>query len=58
MLARTVARLPATAGRRTFSTTRAQMGSPYHYPEGPRSNIPFDPLKKTFALKYWAFMGM
>jgi cytochrome c oxidase subunit 7c len=33
------------------------MGSPYHYPEGPRSNIPFNPLTKWFALRYWSFMG-
>ena len=55
--ARTVARLPATAARRGFHTTPRQMGSPYHYPEGPRSNIPFNPLTKWFAVRYWTFMG-
>lgn len=57
MFARSVARLPATAARRGFHTTPRQMGSPYHYPEGPRSNIPFNPLTKWFALRYWSFMG-
>ncbi|OJJ71356.1 hypothetical protein ASPBRDRAFT_610154 [Aspergillus brasiliensis CBS 101740] len=42
--------------RRGFSTTRAQLGSPYHYAEGPRSNIPFNPLTKYFFWRYWAFM--
>lgn len=44
-------------GRRAFSTTRAQLGSPYHYPEGPRSNIPFNPLTRFFAFRFWGFMG-
>ena len=57
MFARSVARLPATAARRGFHTTPRQMGSPYHYPEGPRSNIPFNPLTKWFAVRYWTFMG-
>lgn len=43
--------------RRGFHSTRPQLGSQYHYPEGPRSNIPFDPLKKGFALKFWGFCG-
>jgi len=34
------------------------MSSPYHYPEGPRSNIPFNPLTKWFALRYWGFMAV
>ncbi|PIG88327.1 cytochrome c subunit [Aspergillus arachidicola] len=42
--------------RRGFSTTRAQLGSPFHYAEGPRSNIPFNPLTKFFFFRYWAFM--
>lgn len=57
MFARSVARLPATAARRGFHTTPRQMGSPFHYPEGPRSNIPFNPMTKWFALRYWSFMG-
>ncbi|GAB7330380.1 hypothetical protein MBLNU13_g02002t1 [Cladosporium sp. NU13] len=58
MFARSVARLPATAARRGFHTTPRQMGSPYHYPEGPRSNIPFNPLTKWFAVRYWTFMAV
>merc|ERR1711964_87245 len=27
-------------------------------PEGPRSNIPFNPLTKWFALRYWSFMAV
>lgn len=44
--------------RRAFSTTRAQLASPYHYAEGPRSNIPFNPKTKYFFFRYWAFMSM
>ncbi|KAI7123495.1 hypothetical protein KC352_g32527, partial [Hortaea werneckii] len=51
-------RLPNTVARRGFSTTRAQFNSPYHYPEGPRSSIPFNPLTRWFALRYWGFMGL
>ncbi|KAJ5438828.1 uncharacterized protein N7458_009826 [Penicillium daleae] len=50
------ARMATVAARRGFSTTRAQLGSPYHYAEGPRSNIPFNPLTKHFFWRYWAFM--
>jgi cytochrome c oxidase subunit 7c len=60
MLARTTFRAasaPTLVARRGFQSTRAQMASPYHYPEGPRSNLPFDPLKKGFAFKFWGFMG-
>jgi len=60
MLARATFRAasaPALVARRGFQSTRAQMSSPYHYPEGPRSNLPFDPLKRGFAFKYWGFMG-
>ena len=60
MLARATFRAasaPTLVARRGFQSTRAQMSSPYHYPEGPRSNLPFDPLKKGFAFKYWGFMG-
>ncbi|KAL4798872.1 hypothetical protein BDW69DRAFT_158281 [Aspergillus filifer] len=52
------ARMAANSvARRGFSTTRTQLGSPYHYAEGPRSNIPFDPLRKSFKYKYWAYMA-
>ncbi|KAI9793489.1 MAG: hypothetical protein M1816_007921 [Peltula sp. TS41687] len=47
--------LASRLGRRGFHSTRSRLGSQYHYPEGPRSNLPFDPLKKGFALKFWGF---
>jgi len=43
--------------RRGFSTTRPLYDSPFHYPEGPRSNLPFNPKTKFFWLRYWGFMG-
>ncbi|CAI7628570.1 unnamed protein product [Penicillium pancosmium] len=46
----------AVTGRRAFTTTRTQMGSPFHYAEGPRTNIPFNPLTKHFFWRYWSFM--
>ncbi len=47
----------STAARRGFQTTRAQFSSPYHYPEGPRTNIPFNTQSKWFPVGYWAFMA-
>ncbi|KAK3344310.1 cytochrome c oxidase subunit VIIc-domain-containing protein [Lasiosphaeria hispida] len=44
--------------RRGFQTTRAQLSSPYHYPEGPYTNIPFNPKTKWFAFRYWGFMAV
>jgi cytochrome c oxidase subunit 7c len=44
--------------RRGFHSTRSQLSSPYHYPDGPRSNIPFNPLTKWFAFRYWTFMAV
>ncbi|PSK34478.1 hypothetical protein B9Z65_8804 [Elsinoe australis] len=61
MLSRSALRASAplnTVARRGFSSTRTQLGSPYHYPEGPRSNIPFNPLTKFFAVRYWGFMAV
>lgn len=43
------------AGRRGFHATRTQMSSPYHYPEGPYSNLPFNPKKKTFPILFWGY---
>ncbi|KAG8631796.1 hypothetical protein KVT40_000936 [Elsinoe batatas] len=60
MLSRSAFRAAApikTVARRGFST-RAQLASPYHYPEGPRSNIPFNPMTKFFAVRYWGFMAV
>lgn len=48
---------PVFVARRGFQSTRAQLSSPYHYPEGPRSNLPFDPLKRGFAIKFWGYCG-
>ncbi|KAF9871221.1 cytochrome-c oxidase chain VIIc [Colletotrichum karsti] len=59
MLARAAARaVPQTrtvVARRGFQTTRAQMSSPYHYPEGPYSNIPFNPKSKFFGVGFWTY---
>lgn len=42
---------------RAFRTSAARLSSPYHYPEGPRSNLPFNPLTKYFYVRYWGTMG-
>ena len=60
MLPQTAARARIASSavvRRAFHTTRPQLASPYHYPEGPRSNLPFNPLTKWFVIRYWGFMG-
>jgi cytochrome c oxidase subunit 7c len=46
--------------RRPFHSTRARRSgdSPYHYPEGPRSNLPFNPRGKYFRVKYFAVIGV
>ncbi|KAK3073709.1 Cytochrome c oxidase assembly protein cox15 [Teratosphaeriaceae sp. CCFEE 6253] len=51
-------RLPNTLGRRGFHSTRPQLSSPHHYPEGPRNNLPFNPLTRFFAVRFWGFMGL
>ncbi|ROW06847.1 hypothetical protein VMCG_03964 [Cytospora schulzeri] len=43
------------AGRRGFHSTRSQMSSPYHYPEGPYSNLPFNPKKRGFPILFWGY---
>lgn len=53
--ARAVPKTPSTVARRGFQTTRAQMSSPYHYPEGPYTNIPFNPKSKFFGLGFWTY---
>lgn len=61
MLSRAAVRASSTTSmvaRRGFHSTRAQLSSPHHYPEGPRSNIPFNPLTKYFAFRYWTFMAV
>ncbi|KAJ2906965.1 cytochrome-c oxidase chain VIIc [Zalerion maritima] len=44
--------------RRAFHTTRTRLSSPYHYPEGPHSNIPFNPKTRFFGLRYWSFCAV
>ncbi|TQN73565.1 hypothetical protein CSHISOI_01899 [Colletotrichum shisoi] len=53
--ARAVPQTRAVVARRGFQTTRAQMSSPYHYPEGPYSNLPFNPKSKWFAPGFWTY---
>lgn len=43
--------------KRGFHASRAQFSSPYHYPEGAYSNIPFNPRSKWFGPAYWTFMA-
>lgn len=43
------------AGRRGFHATRSQMSSPYHYAEGPYTNLPFNPKKKGFPILFWGY---
>lgn len=57
MLSRAAARTSSQLiSRRGFSTTTARMSSPYHYPVGPYSNLPFNPRSKWFPVGYWTFM--
>lgn len=57
MLATTATRAATRAvARRGFHTTRAQQSSPYHYPEGPYTNLPFNTKTRFFAVRYWSFM--
>ncbi|KAI1159521.1 cytochrome-c oxidase chain VIIc [Nemania serpens] len=48
--------LTALVARRAFHATRARLSSPYHYPEGPYSNLPFNTKTRFFAFRYWAYM--
>ncbi|RPB28550.1 hypothetical protein L211DRAFT_763970, partial [Terfezia boudieri ATCC MYA-4762] len=48
------ARPGAIVARRGLHATPARLGG-YHYPEGPRSNLPFNPLTRFFYLRYIAF---
>ena len=60
MLSRTAIRAskaPSMITSRGFRTSTARLSSPYHYPEGPRSNLPFNPLTRFFAVRYWGTMG-
>lgn len=57
MIGRATRAAAPAISRRTFTSTRAQLASPFHYPEGPRSNLPFNPNTKFFAIRYWTFMS-
>ncbi|KAI5809601.1 hypothetical protein DFH27DRAFT_152876 [Peziza echinospora] len=48
------ARAGAVVPRRGLHATPSRLGG-YHYPEGPRSNLPFNPLTRFFALRYIAY---
>ncbi|KAL7267238.1 hypothetical protein RUND412_010185 [Rhizina undulata] len=48
-------RAPLT--RRGLHATASRLGG-YHYPEGPRSNIPFNPLTRFFAVRYIAYCSL
>jgi cytochrome c oxidase subunit 7c len=55
---RATPQITSLVARRGFHATRAQLSSPYHYPEGAYSNLPFNPLSKWFAVKYWSFCAV
>lgn len=58
MISQAAARTTASlVTRRGFHATRARLSSPYHYPEGAYSNIPFNPRSKWFGVGYWGFMA-
>ncbi|KAL9125581.1 MAG: hypothetical protein Q9217_005231 [Psora testacea] len=60
MLSRTALRAskaPSTIARRNFRTSATRLSSPYHYPEGPYSNIPFNPKTRFFFIRYWSTMA-
>ena len=46
------------AARRGFPPLAPSSVAPYHYAEGPRTNIPFNPMTKHFFWRYWAFMSL
>ncbi|KAI1179833.1 cytochrome-c oxidase chain VIIc [Nemania sp. FL0916] len=48
-------RMTSLMARRAFHATRARLSSPYHYPEGPYTNIPFNPRTRFFAFRFWGF---
>ncbi|KAI2632310.1 hypothetical protein GGR54DRAFT_583026 [Hypoxylon sp. NC1633] len=54
---RATPRITTLVSRRAFHATRARFSSPYHYPEGPRSNLPFNTQTRFFFVRYWAYMA-
>lgn len=58
MFSRAATRTTTTlVSRRAFHATRARMSSPYHYPDGAYTNLPFNPHSKWFSFGYWTFMA-
>lgn len=58
MLSRAATRTTTSlVSKRGFHATRARLSSPYHYPEGPYTNLPFNPRSKWFGVGYWTFMA-
>ncbi|RYO93166.1 hypothetical protein DL766_005701 [Monosporascus sp. MC13-8B] len=47
--------MTALVSRRAFHATRARLSSPYHYPEGPYSNLPFNTKTRFFGLRFFLF---
>ncbi|KAI1810017.1 cytochrome-c oxidase chain VIIc [Poronia punctata] len=55
VVARASPRMTSLISRRAFHATRARLSSPYHYAEGPYSNLPFNTKTRFFAFRYWAY---
>ncbi|KAI2622851.1 hypothetical protein GGS21DRAFT_344892 [Xylaria nigripes] len=55
IVARASPRITSLISRRAFHATRSRLSSPYHYPEGPRSNLPFNTKTRFFAVRYWLY---
>ncbi|KAI1330707.1 cytochrome-c oxidase chain VIIc [Xylariaceae sp. FL0255] len=55
VVARASPRITSLITRRAFHATRARLSSPYHYPEGPYSNLPFNTKTRFFAFRFWAY---
>ena len=47
--------MAALVSRRGFHATRARLSSPYHYPDGPYTNLPFNPKTRFFALRFFLY---
>ncbi|KAI1750177.1 cytochrome-c oxidase chain VIIc [Xylaria castorea] len=55
VFARASPRITSVISRRAFHATRARLSSPYHYPEGPYNNLPFNTKTRFFAVRYWLY---
>ena len=56
MFARNALRSTTSVARRS-AQQQARNASFYHYPDGPRNNIPFNPKTRFFWFRYWGFMS-